>query len=238
MSELDLPTSVEWIGRLRIKKSKGSIWKGKTSLMLFNASNRTPFSYAQHFSITIILDHASKHRTIPPLGFLALRDPISSTTALLSIFALLLHLYLLPHGGIDSELEDFVDAGHLLATAFHVRGTHLPCYVLALFLSDGSQALGLEELDACALVAEIGLETDEDEWSRGTEMEDFGIPLDLLLLTALFWQYCFLETYLVHDVFERIGAVDGKANEEEVGLGIRERTETIVFFLSRCIPQC
>ncbi len=44
--------------------------------------------------------------------------------------------------------------------------------------------------------------------------------------------------YLVHDVFEGIGTVDCEANEEEVGLGIGERSKTIVFFLAGCIPQC
>ena len=37
--------------------------------------------------------------------------------------------------------------------------------------------MGFEEVDAGALSAEIGFETDEDEGSCGAEVEDFGIPL-------------------------------------------------------------
>jgi hypothetical protein len=44
-------------------------------------------------------------------------------------------------------------------------------------------------------------------------------------------------TYLVHNVFQRIGAVDGKADENQVGLGVRKWPETVVFFLSGRVPK-
>ena len=37
--------------------------------------------------------------------------------------------------------------------------------------------MGAEEVDAGFLIAKVGLEPDEDERSRGAEVQDFGIPL-------------------------------------------------------------
>lgn len=44
-------------------------------------------------------------------------------------------------------------------------------------------------------------------------------------------------TYLVHDILERVGAVNGEADKDDVGLGIREWSQTVVFFLSSSIPE-
>lgn len=44
-------------------------------------------------------------------------------------------------------------------------------------------------------------------------------------------------SYLVHDVFERVGTVDGEADEEEVRFGIGERTQAVVFFLAGGVPE-
>lgn len=43
--------------------------------------------------------------------------------------------------------------------------------------------------------------------------------------------------YLVHDVFEGVGTVDGEADEEEVGFGVGEGAQTVVFFLAGCVPE-
>ena len=80
---------------------------------------------------------------------------------------------------VDSSFEDLVDTGHLFTAAFHVEGAHLPGDTLALGVGDGSESLGLEEIDAGALVAQVGLETKEDDRGGGAEMEDFGIPLGM-----------------------------------------------------------
>lgn len=47
-----------------------------------------------------------------------------------------------------------------------------------------------------------------------------------------------LRLYLLLNVIERVGAVDGEANKDNVGVGITERTETIVVFLAGGIPKC
>lgn len=83
--------------------------------------------------------------------------------------------------GVDGGIENLVDAGHLLTTALHVEGTHLLSDGLALVGGDGSETLGLEEVDAGALVTEIRLETEQDDGSGGAEMEDFGVPLYVLV---------------------------------------------------------
>lgn len=79
--------------------------------------------------------------------------------------------------GQDGLLEDLLDARHLLATALHVGGAHLARHREALFCCDGCEALGLEHVDAGLLVAQVGLEADEDEGRVRTEVQDFGVPL-------------------------------------------------------------
>ena len=44
-------------------------------------------------------------------------------------------------------------------------------------------------------------------------------------------------TNLVHDIFKRIGAVDGEANKDQVSLGIGERSQAVVFLLPGGIPK-
>lgn len=43
--------------------------------------------------------------------------------------------------------------------------------------------------------------------------------------------------HLVHDVFERVGTIDGEADEEEICLRVRKRSQAVVLFLSRSVPQ-
>lgn len=43
--------------------------------------------------------------------------------------------------------------------------------------------------------------------------------------------------YLIHDIVQRVGAVDGEANKDEIGFGVRQRTEAVVLFLAGGIPQ-
>ena len=44
-------------------------------------------------------------------------------------------------------------------------------------------------------------------------------------------------SYLVQDIVEGVGAVDGKTDKDEVGLRVRERSQAIIFFLASCVPQ-
>ena len=56
---------------------------------------------------------------------------------------------------VDRPGEDFVHTAHLLTAALDIGCAHSLGYAVALFWGDGGQALGFEELDAGALVAEI-----------------------------------------------------------------------------------
>ena len=78
---------------------------------------------------------------------------------------------------VDSSFEDLVDTGHLFTTALHVEGAHLLGDSLALVVCDGGKSLSSEEVDAGTLVAQVGLETKENDGGGGAEMEDFRIPL-------------------------------------------------------------
>jgi hypothetical protein len=42
--------------------------------------------------------------------------------------------------------------------------------------------------------------------------------------------------YLLLDVVERIGRVDGETDEDDVRVRIRERSKTVVVFLTSSIP--
>lgn len=44
-------------------------------------------------------------------------------------------------------------------------------------------------------------------------------------------------TNLLADVVEGIRRVDGKANQDDVGVGVRKGTETIIVFLASRIPK-
>jgi hypothetical protein len=45
------------------------------------------------------------------------------------------------------------------------------------------------------------------------------------------------DSYLLLDVVERIGRIDGKANQNNVRVGVRERAETVVILLASGIPE-
>lgn len=91
-----------------------------------------------------------------------------------------LHLEISPvvgDNGEDGLLENLVHAPHLLAAAFHVLGAHLLGHGEALLRRDGSEALGLQHVDACLLEPQVRLEANEDEGRVGTEVKDLGVPL-------------------------------------------------------------
>ena len=150
--------------------------------------------------------------------------------------SLLLLTNLEPNGRIHRELKDFVHTFHLFAAALDVGSTHTVCYRPALFGGDGRKALRFEEVDAGALRTEIGFEPDEDDGCGGAEVEDFRVPLRSVSIEfprSLLWP----GDYLVHDIFQRVWAVDGEADEEEIGFGVREGPQAVIFFLASCVPQ-
>lgn len=84
--------------------------------------------------------------------------------------------------GVDSQLEYLVDTGHFLAAAFAVGSAHALGDSLALFRRDRCESLRFEEFNACALIAKVGLEADQDERRCWAKVEDFWVPL---IMTAV-----------------------------------------------------
>lgn len=71
-------------------------------------------------------------------------------------------------------------------------------------------------------------------------MQNFGVPLWSVLANGKSRR---LDsgggappTYLIHDIVQRVGAVDGEAHKDEIGFGVRQRTETVVLFLAGGVP--
>lgn len=78
---------------------------------------------------------------------------------------------------VDCHIKDLVDTTHLFAAAFDIGSAHLLRYTLALLWRYGCQTLSFEEINAGALVAEIGFEADKDQRSCWAKVKDFWIPL-------------------------------------------------------------
>ena len=64
---------------------------------------------------------------------------------------------IIANNGEDSLLEDFIDTSHLLATTFHVEGTHLLCDGFSLLLGNRCKTLSFEHLNAGLFRSEIRL---------------------------------------------------------------------------------
>lgn len=88
------------------------------------------------------------------------------------------------------------------------------------FLGGNGTLARLSKLvDNLGIVTKILLASDEDDGEVLAKVEHFRDPLFL-------------------NIVERIGRVDGKADEDNVRVGVRERTESVVVFLTGGIPEC
>ena len=57
------------------------------------------------------------------------------------------------------------------------------------------------------------------------------------MLVGAVWTRVRHVSYLLLDVVKRIGRVDGEADEDDVRVGVRKGTKTVVIFLASSIPQ-
>jgi hypothetical protein len=71
---------------------------------------------------------------------------------------------------VDCLVENLIDAGHVLAAAFHVTSAHLSSDSHPLLLGNGRKPLGLEKIDAGSFCSKIRLETNKDEGGIGAEV--------------------------------------------------------------------
>lgn len=116
--------------------------------------------------------------------------------------------------------KDFADALAGLGGALEVSdGADLLCDGHALFGRDGALGGLAEFVDDLGVVSEVLFAADEDDGEVLAEVEHFGDPLFL-------------------HVVERVGRVDGEADEDDVRVRVRERTQTIVVLLAGGIPEC
>lgn len=89
------------------------------------------------------------------------------------------------------------------------------------------------------VVAEIKFSADEDDGDAWCVVLDFGEPLQkshMSVVDAVRW-IADLMDYLGFNVVKRRRADDGEAYEEDVGLRVRQRTKSIVVFLSSRVPE-
>jgi hypothetical protein len=120
-----------------------------------------------------------------------------------------------PGGGLEDLTDTIVGSCGALEV---LVGTDLLGDVLALLLADGGlRGLG-ELLNHLSVVAEIDLASNENDGETLAEVKDFGNPLLL-------------------DVVKRVRGIDGEANQDDVGVGVRERAKTVVVFLTSSIPK-
>jgi len=119
--------------------------------------------------------------------------------------------------GADGLLEDALETLLRQGRALEVHlGANLLSEVLAV-LGRGDLVV-LEALERLLVVAEIDLGADEHGLGLGAVVRDLGIPLGL-------------------DVVERRRSDDREAQEEDIGLGVRESTQTRVLLLTGRIPE-
>jgi hypothetical protein len=84
---------------------------------------------------------------------------------------------------------------------------------------DGALVDPTELLDGLLVEAKVLLAADEDDGQARAKVVDLGDPLFL-------------------DVVEGVGRVDGEADEDDVRVGVGERPQSVIIFLTGGIPQC
>lgn len=105
-------------------------------------------------------------------------------------------------------------------------------------------------------MAKVHLAADKDDGKTLAEMKNFGNPLDTAsdiseikpssLLSQYDTSFLILHipdkpgatiTHLLLDVVERVWRVNGETDQDDVGVGVRQRTETVIIFLTSRIPK-
>jgi len=98
-------------------------------------------------------------------------------------------------------------------------GADLGSLLFALLLGDGTAlVLGLETLECLGVCAEIELGADEDDGGGGAVVLHLRAPLGGHVLKGG-WAH------------------NAETDKENIGLGIAQRTQTVIVLLSGCIPE-
>lgn len=119
----------------------------------------------------------------------------------------------------------------------------------SLVVRNGLHPLRTQALDGCLVLSQIELGPNQDDWNVGSMVVDLGIPL---VKVSIAMHDCTRrlprpraeegksenkETDLGLDVVERRRADDGKADQENIGLGVGERSQPVVILLPSSIPK-
>jgi hypothetical protein len=110
----------------------------------------------------------------------------------------------------------------------------------ALHLGDGALA---QTLLLRRLLEEILLTADQEYRDVTAEVEDLSIPLIASVSVqsqprAQAPGSSMRSTYLLRNVVQGVGGVDGEADQDDVGIGVRQGSETVVVLLTGRIPKC
>lgn len=126
-------------------------------------------------------------------------------------------LYL--HHSVNGQLEHFIHTFLLLTRALDVFGIHLSGDRFALFRCHWSETLSSKEFDAGTLSTEVGLETDKDQRCGWAEVHHFRVPLNRVSRMS---QELRIQgsCYLIHHVLQRVRAVYGEANKQQIRLRV------------------
>lgn len=140
----------------------------------------------------------------------------------------------LPDGLVENGLEiplgesralEILPRADLLGTV----DTHLECY--------RSHALLVQARNGIGVLAQIELGAHQDDGDAGGVMLNLGVPLSGKSQHLLWSIRVGRVTNLGLDVVERRRADEGEADEEDVGLGVRKRAQSVVILLSSSIPE-
>lgn len=130
---------------------------------------------------------------------------------------------LLDHWRLKSSHDGLVE--NVLETLLSERraldvldGAELSGELVALLVGHGSQLVSGELVENHLIASQIDLGADNEAGHAGAVVVDLGEPLLL-------------------DVFKRRGRGDGEAHEEHVGLGVTQRSKSVVIFLSGGVEQ-
>ena len=99
---------------------------------------------------------------------------------------------------------------------FH--GTQILGHTVTIFLANGLHLLTGELLANTGVIAQIGLGADDQAGNTGAMVVHLGEPF-------------------FANVFEGCGGSHGEADQEDIGLGVRQRTKSIVILLTSSIKQ-
>lgn len=121
-------------------------------------------------------------------------------------------------------------------------------------VGDGLHPFFTETLDGVGVLSEIELRADQNDRNIGSVVADLRVPLQSVSVVnnaalhqleadvmprkppcqvVVGGEVC---AHLSLDVIKRWRADDGEADEEDIGLGVGERSESVVIFLSSSIP--